>query len=274
MRPAPRFRSAAAQTGISFQTGYQSDLPRNRILFGAPGTGKSFTLNREKDTLLAAGGEYERVTFHPDYSYANFVGTYKPVPYKDIDGKDAITYSYVPGPFMRIYVKALQNSRSDTPKPFLLVIEELNRANVSAVFGDVFQLLDRGEDAVSEYPIQASEDIKKYLVRELHGSPDDYTELRIPDNMFIWATLIPDLISIVYLDGVCQFIIFDAKYYNLQLEHDKKLRGQPGIESITKHSIYKKAGSICPLRILPCPPFWAGISLSASEPLCVAAAAA
>ena len=62
----PRFRSAAAQTGISFQTGYQSDLPRNRILFGAPGTGKSFTLNREKDTLLAAGGEYERVTFHPD----------------------------------------------------------------------------------------------------------------------------------------------------------------------------------------------------------------
>ena len=36
MRPAPRFRSAAAQTGISFQTGYQSDLPRNRILFGAP----------------------------------------------------------------------------------------------------------------------------------------------------------------------------------------------------------------------------------------------
>lgn len=53
-------------------------------------------------------------------------------------------------------------------------------------------------------------------------------------------TLIPDLISIVYLDGVCQFIIFDAKYYNLQLEHDKKLRGQPGIESITEHSIYKK----------------------------------
>ena len=179
----------APQTAISFQTGYQSDLPRNRILFGAPGTGKSFTLNREKDTLLAAGGEYERVTFHPDYSYANFVGTYKPVPCKDSDGKDAITYSYVPGPFMRIYVKALQNSRSDTPKPFLLVIEELNRANVAAVFGDVFQLLDRGEDAVSEYPIQASEDIKKYLVRELHGSPDDYTELRIPDNMFIWATM-------------------------------------------------------------------------------------
>lgn len=174
---------------IKFSTGYQSEFPRNRILFGAPGTGKSFTLNREKDLLLADGGEYERVTFHPDYSYANFVGTYKPVPCKDSDGEDAITYSYVPGPFMRTYVKALQNSRTDAPKPFLLVIEEINRANVAAVFGDVFQLLDRGDDEVSEYPIQASEDIKKYLAGELGGNPDDYAEIRIPDNMFIWATM-------------------------------------------------------------------------------------
>ena len=174
---------------IKFSTGYQSEFPRNRILFGAPGTGKSFTLNHEKDLLLADGGEYERVTFHPDYSYANFVGTYKPVPCKDSDGKDAITYSYVPGPFMRTYVKALQNSRTDAPKPFLLVIEEINRANVAAVFGDVFQLLDRGDDEVSEYPIQASEDIKKYLAGELGGNPDDYAEIRIPDNMFIWATM-------------------------------------------------------------------------------------
>lgn len=174
---------------VCYSTGYQSAFPRNRILFGAPGTGKSFTLNHEKDILLADGGEYERVTFHPDYSYANFVGTYKPVPCKDSGGKDAITYSYVPGPFMRTYVKALQNSKTDDPKPFLLIIEEINRANVAAVFGDVFQLLDRGDDEVSEYPIRASEDIKKYLANELGGNPDNYAEIRIPDNMFIWATM-------------------------------------------------------------------------------------
>ena len=178
-------------TTVNFHTGYRSPFARNRILFGAPGTGKSYTLNHEKDELLADGGEYERVTFHPDYSYANFVGTYKPVPHKDSDGKDAITYSYVPGPFMRTYVKALQNSKTDTPKPFLLVIEEINRANVAAVFGDVFQLLDRGDNEVSEYPIQATEDIKKYLASPdvLGGSPEDYAEIRIPDNMFIWATM-------------------------------------------------------------------------------------
>ena len=142
---------------IRFKTELESRFYRNRILFGAPGTGKSFTLNKERKELLGDGNEmdYERVTFHPDYSYANFVGTYKPVPCKDSDGKDAITYEYVPGPFMRIYVEALKNGRTDDVKPFLLIIEEINRANVAAVFGDIFQLLDRDDDEVSEYPIQA-----------------------------------------------------------------------------------------------------------------------
>ncbi len=176
---------------IVFHTGYiaPSGFPRNRILFGAPGTGKSYTLNHEKDSLLAEGGEYERVTFHPDYSYANFVGTYKPVPCKDSEGKDAITYKYVPGPFMRTYVKALKNSRSNDIKPFLLIIEEINRANVAAVFGDIFQLLDRDGTETSEYPIQASEDIKAYLSEALEINPEECTEIRLPDNMFIWATM-------------------------------------------------------------------------------------
>ncbi len=176
---------------VVFHTGYYSDFERNRILFGAPGTGKSYAINQEAKLLLGADNEtdYERVTFHPDYSYANFVGTYKPVPIKDSHGNDAITYAYVPGPFMRVYVQALKNSRTDDIRPFLLIIEEINRANVAAVFGDIFQLLDRGNDETSEYPIQASEDIRAYLVKELGGKPEDYAKIRIPDNMFIWATM-------------------------------------------------------------------------------------
>ena len=148
-------------------------------------------LTRERKELLGETNEtdYERVTFHPDYSYANFVGTYKPVPFIDQDGKDAITYEYVPGPFMRVYVNALKSGRTESPKPYLLIIEEINRANVAAVFGDVFQLLDRDSKQVSEYPIQASEDIKKYLAKELGGDPDNYSKIKIPNNMFIWATM-------------------------------------------------------------------------------------
>ena len=179
------------QLKIRFKTGFESKFYRNRILFGAPGTGKSFTLNKERKELLGENNDidYERVTFHPDYSYANFVGTYKPVPCKDSDDKDAITYEYVPGPFMRIYVEALKNGRTDDVKPFLLIVEEINRANVAAAFGEIFQLLDRDDDEVSEYPIQASEDIKKYLARELGGEPEQYSKIKIPDNMFIWATM-------------------------------------------------------------------------------------
>lgn len=172
-----------------FFTGYQSKLPRNYIFFGAPGTGKSYKLNQEKEKLLAAGGDYERVTFHPNYSYANFVGTYKPVSVEGGDGQENITYRYVPGPFMRMLVKALKNSKSNHIMPYLLLIEEINRANTAAVFGEVFQLLDRDEKNISEYGIQTSEDMRKYLAKELGGVPEDYSEIRLPDNLFLWATM-------------------------------------------------------------------------------------
>ena len=174
---------------IRYATGIWSKFARNRIVFGAPGTGKSYTLNREKEALLASGGECERVTFHPDYSYASFVGTYKPVPFTDAAGNTSITYAYVPGPFMRTYVKALKNCCTESPLPCLLIVEEINRANTAAVFGDVFQLLDRGENEVSEYPIHASEDAKRYLVSQLGGIPEDFETICLPDNMFIWATM-------------------------------------------------------------------------------------
>lgn len=151
---------------------FSSDKKRNLIYFGAPGTGKSFNLNKDKDELLENyENNYERVTFHPDYSYANFVGTYKPVP-----DDDKITYRYVPGPFMRILKKAL----AKPDEPYLLIIEEINRANVAAVFGDVFQLLDRDENHESEYPIGASEDMKTYISRD---------RIKLPSNLFIWATM-------------------------------------------------------------------------------------
>lgn len=79
--------------------------------------------------------------------------------------------------------------RKAVAKPHLLLIEEINRAKVAAVFGDVFQLLDRDENGVSEYGIHTSEDVRRYLASELSGTPEDWTEIKLPDNLFIWATM-------------------------------------------------------------------------------------
>ncbi len=112
------------------------------------------------------------------------------------NGGKEISYEYVPGPFMRIYTQAINHPN----EKYLLLIEEINRANVAAVFGDVFQLLDR-KSGVSEYPIATSEDIKAFLMNNLEclkGKRIDefsdeesrlYQEMRIPNNMFIWATM-------------------------------------------------------------------------------------
>ena len=174
--------------GFSYDTTVSIPYDNNRIVFGAPGTGKSFNLQRDFEEVkkIYAGAEVERVTFHPDYTYAQFVGTYKPV--MDENG-EKIKYEFIPGPFMRVLTKALLNAKTNSHKPYILIIEEINRARVASVFGDIFQLLDRNNKGISEYAIQTSEDIRRYLAPIFSVAKDDIDTIRIPNNMFIWSTM-------------------------------------------------------------------------------------
>ena len=208
--PRPKNKNTSVSTAS-----IDNELRRNLIVFGAPGTGKSNHLKKESARKIDNGDgikkdffeKYERVTFYPTYSYAQFVGSYKPV-MKDVDKegfevekpkegertRKAIAYEFVPGPFLRILKNALRNE----DKNYLLIIEEINRANAAAVFGDVFQLLDRASDArerggFSEYSITPSCEIVEYLMREDKDGDgieeDKARELKIPSNMYIWATM-------------------------------------------------------------------------------------
>ena len=164
---------------------------QNYLVFGAPGTGKSHELKELQEKYFPDKNSYERVTFYSNYSYANFVGTYKP----KMDGKD-IVYSYVPGPFIRTLEKAYKNS----DKNYLLVIEEINRANPAATFGDIFQLLDR-KNGQSEYSIETSEELKLFFAKRFVSGFDEmsdeekdevldsFSKMYIPPNMYIWATM-------------------------------------------------------------------------------------
>lgn len=159
------------------------NLNRNLIISGAPGTGKSYNL--EEDRKKYFGDRYERVTFYSNYTYNQFVGTYKPKPKFDEEKKEYISYEFIPGPFLRILVKSINDKQN---KPHLLIIEEINRANAANVFGDIFQLLDRRSGGRSQYGISISEDMKKYLDDKLDDKVFN-DELHIPSNLYIWCTM-------------------------------------------------------------------------------------
>ena len=185
--------------------------PRNLIFFGAPGTGKSYRLARQAEKYFDKRN-VRRVTFHPDYTYAQFVGCYKPVTtmrtVTDEDGIEStqseISYGFVPGPFLETYIAAVRNPGTN----YLLVVEEINRANPAAAFGDVFQLLDRDSDGRSEYAIAVPREMREYLrvflpeyattahiqdperlLSEQLRLRDEVERLSLPPNMFIWATM-------------------------------------------------------------------------------------
>lgn len=204
---------------------FSSPASFQQIFYGAPGTGKSYTINhttQEEDVI--------RTTFHPDSDYSTFVGAYKPTtieetvmaiigtqatPVKNPDGSERteskIIYEFVAQAFLQAYVKAWKKMAmaEGEPQKQFLVIEEINRGNCAQIFGDLFQLLDRNESGFSDYPIQADADMKQQLKKAFAGLSLPQKEtinamykgrnvadevmngdiLLLPGNLYIWATM-------------------------------------------------------------------------------------
>lgn len=188
-----------------------------QIFYGAPGTGKSHTIEeetKEEDVI--------RITFHPDTDYSTFVGAYKPttalLPICDELGqpmkigattlhKEQIVYEFVAQSFLQAYVNAWK--KYDEGDKQYLVIEEINRGNCAQIFGDLFQLLDRNDYGFSDYPIKADADMKRQLqkafaglsiaqrdkVNAMYEGKDVVSQvlcgdiLLLPSNLYIWATM-------------------------------------------------------------------------------------
>lgn len=197
-----------------------------QIFYGAPGTGKSYTINQDTE-----GEDVIRTTFHPDTDYSTFVGAYKPttieeevmtvigtkaVPVENADGshrkESKIVYEFVQQAFLQAYVAAWKKyaeANGEEPRKQFLVIEEINRGNCAQIFGDLFQLLDRNAQGFSDYPITADADMKRQLKKAFVGLSLAETDsinamykgrdvcrevlegdiLLMPGNLYIWATM-------------------------------------------------------------------------------------
>lgn len=208
----------------------------NLIIFGTPGSGKSYFLdNIILDSINFPNRELiSRTIFHTDYSNSDFIGQIMPKLIKE-DDTNHITYEFKPGPF----TLALENALKNKDKKVVLLIDELNRGNASAIFGEVFQLLDRNTQGESVYSIY-NHDISNYLSESLG---EDILNIKIPSNLWIYATMNTSDQNVYSLDSA-----FKRRwnYYKMKNtfddytdilgynhSHDYKDHYVPGLEEVT-----------------------------------------
>ena len=153
----------------------------NKIVYGIPGCGKSYYVVHEIIEKDEKKGDVFRTTFYPDYTNGDFVG--QVIPQLNDNDESSVLYDIQSGPFTDALLNAILNPAKNT----YLVIEEINRGNAAAIFGDIFQLLDRNE----EYSI------KNYIISTfLHKKIDnnysvefDLNNITIPSNLIIIGTM-------------------------------------------------------------------------------------
>lgn len=156
----------------------------NVLLYGVPGSGKSWTIEHE---YCKPESVVERLVFHPDYTYSDFIGQILPAVAED----GQVSYKFTPGPFTNILREAYNNPG----KEYILIIEEINRGNAPAIFGEVFQLLDRKVEIRDidddGYPIGTSEYgiTNMNIAEEMYGKDRKTEKVRIPSNLSIVGTM-------------------------------------------------------------------------------------
>lgn len=177
------------------------------IYYGVPGSGKSYKIDEQTNGI--PDDQKIRVVFHPEYANADFVGQIVPT-----QTSDGIEYPFKAGPFTRVLKRALKNP----DKPYYLIIEEINRGNAAGIFGDLFQLLDRGADGWSSYGIE-NLDINAFIRSENERYSEktppttkligniEYTEntsIRLPPNLSLFATMNTSDQNVFTLDNAFQ----------------------------------------------------------------------
>lgn len=207
--------------------------PIQKIFYGVPGCGKSHTISEllkdDKEFKITSEElQVSRTVFHPDYSNADFIGQIMPK-VEDKNGSKIIEYNFIPGPFTKILTKALL----DPDNQYVLIIEEINRGNAAAIFGETFQLLDRIKNGKtikekifdgtlntygegwSEYFFM-NDDINHYILQKCNGDESNATAhingiafsvntgIRLPPNLSILATMNTSDQNVFTLDNAFQ----------------------------------------------------------------------
>jgi 5-methylcytosine-specific restriction enzyme B len=130
------------------------------VLYGPPGTGKTYFARKLANHLTGADA-VRLVQFHPSYTYEDFFEGFRPKAKGDTAG-----FELVPGPLRQLAAAA----ETDKDRPYILVIDEINRAHLAKVFGELYFLLEYRDEKI-----------------ELQYSPGD--RFKLPRNIFFIGTM-------------------------------------------------------------------------------------
>lgn len=186
-----------AKENIDYDKVPRIDNGTNVLLYGVPGSGKSWTIEHE---YCKKNTNVERLVFHPDYTYSDFIGQILP----NVSDDGQVSYKFTAGPFTNILVEAYSHPQDE----YILIIEEINRGNAPAIFGEVFQLLDRKTEIRDNdndgYPIGTSEYgiTNANIATSVYG--DAKHKIRIPSNLSIIGTMNTSDQNIFTLDTAFQ----------------------------------------------------------------------
>lgn len=154
------------------------------VFYGPPGTGKTFLAQALADHFATGGGASELVQFHPSYTYEDFFEGYRPAPAT----AGRVEFQIKPGPLRRIAEAAAAAPNT----PHVLIIDEINRANLAKVFGELYFLLEYRDRPIS---LQYSE-----------------LEFTLPPNLFIIGTMNTADRSIALVDAAMR-----RRFYFLEM---------------------------------------------------------
>ena len=182
---APHLSTDIDNKNIILPEDYKQKHTIQVMYYGAPGTGKSYSIASLIKKSYPGYTEYDdnpyvfRTTIYRDYSYYDFVGNIMPV---TKEGK--VSYEFVPGIFTTALCTALRTQ--DRNIDVYLILEEMSRGDIASIFGDIFQLLDRDNTGKSMYGIN-NKSIYEYLI--LNGVIKAGHKIIIPSNLHIIGTV-------------------------------------------------------------------------------------